>query len=322
MLPYGSCKDFSSMLGLLRPGLLGKRFRKMDSHHCYKSVFGRVGRLEDRSFAADGLKQLTTLDGLRRNPSVFDGGNSAPGPRFPFSGTTVPLVNGREVGASKLFCAISPLLSTDRLSNIQRAVQQRLFNLTAVLENFSNEGNTNGVLRTAEGVGLGCVHIIKQHTKKRKSKSRATMTDCGARRWLFRTSWNSSLVCYNHLRAIGFQQLVALTPEGDLLLEDVDWSIPTAVILGNERTGLSPEARQAATHLVRLSTHGFVGSLNVAAAAAISLHEAARQQRTAHAGKPELSLAAQEALTAHFAARALPQRQLQAVLKRMASLHT
>jgi 23S rRNA (guanosine2251-2'-O)-methyltransferase len=72
---------------------------------------------------------------------------------------------------------------------------------------------------------------------------------------------------------------VATDADATTDLQDVDFTGPTALIVGGEGQGVRPLVRRTADHLVRIPMAGKVGSLNASAAAAVCLYEAARQRR-------------------------------------------
>ena len=75
-------------------------------------------------------------------------------------------------------------------------------------------------------------------------------------------------------------------------LAEVDWSVPTAVLFGNEVAGVSMEALAAADSCCYIGTTGFVQSLNVSVAAAIVFSHCAASVNgsgsTARSGKSEM----------------------------------
>jgi 23S rRNA (guanosine2251-2'-O)-methyltransferase len=57
-------------------------------------------------------------------------------------------------------------------------------------------------------------------------------------------------------------------------------------VMGREGAGLHDLVRRTCDHLLRIPMAGRVHSLNVSAAGAVVLYEAARQRRRAGAGQP------------------------------------
>ena len=60
---------------------------------------------------------------------------------------------------------------------------------------------------------------------------------------------------------------------------DTDMRCGTAIVMGTESTGLTPEWRQAADAHIRIPMNGRLDSLNVSVSAAILLYEAIRQRQ-------------------------------------------
>jgi 23S rRNA (guanosine2251-2'-O)-methyltransferase len=58
----------------------------------------------------------------------------------------------------------------------------------------------------------------------------------------------------------------------------IDWSLPSAVVVGAEGTGLRRLVRERCDRLVRIPMRGNVESLNVSVAAGVVLFEAVRQR--------------------------------------------
>ena len=92
------------------------------------------------------------------------------------------------------------------------------------------------------------------------------------------------------LQSRGIATLAAIAPavaiEGQPLAQ-LDLTLPTAFILGNEGSGIPPEILRRAGARVTIPTPGPVESLNAAIAGSILLYEAARQ-RANNSGAPRL----------------------------------
>jgi TrmH family RNA methyltransferase len=57
-----------------------------------------------------------------------------------------------------------------------------------------------------------------------------------------------------------------------------DYTLPTAIVVGTEATGLSEEWREAATKNISIPMQGEIDSMNVSVAAGILIFEAKRQR--------------------------------------------
>jgi TrmH family RNA methyltransferase len=73
-------------------------------------------------------------------------------------------------------------------------------------------------------------------------------------------------------------RIVATVPKGGVSMYDVDFTKPTAVLVGGEGAGLPKEIAAIADARVSIPMHGGVESLNAAVASAVLLYEAQRQR--------------------------------------------
>ncbi|MES2689488.1 MAG: 23S rRNA (guanosine(2251)-2'-O)-methyltransferase RlmB [Bacteroidota bacterium] len=71
---------------------------------------------------------------------------------------------------------------------------------------------------------------------------------------------------------------VGCSEKGKGMLHQVDLSIPVAIIMGNEETGISDEIMKRCTQLARIPLDLGVQSLNVSVAAGIAAYEVVRQR--------------------------------------------
>jgi 23S rRNA (guanosine2251-2'-O)-methyltransferase len=81
-----------------------------------------------------------------------------------------------------------------------------------------------------------------------------------------------------HVWAIG------LDAGAELHYDDVDLTLPTALVVGAEGSGLRRLVRERCDRLVSIPMRGQLGSLNVSVAAAILLFEAVRQRNRGRPG--------------------------------------
>ena len=78
-------------------------------------------------------------------------------------------------------------------------------------------------------------------------------------------------------RGVGLR-IVATVPRGGASMYDVDFTAPTAILLGGEGSGLPDALAAGADQRVSIPMHGAIESLNAAVAAAVLLYEAQRQR--------------------------------------------
>ena len=71
---------------------------------------------------------------------------------------------------------------------------------------------------------------------------------------------------------------IGLAGDAPDLYTDVDWTLPSAVVLGAEGAGLRRLVRDRCDRLVRIPMRGDVDSLNVSVAAGVVLYEVVRQR--------------------------------------------
>ncbi|MGH7546522.1 MAG: TrmH family RNA methyltransferase, partial [Gemmatimonadota bacterium] len=106
-------------------------------------------------------------------------------------------------------------------------------------------------------------------------------TTSSAHLWMEVRRHPSVRAAYAALRAQGFA--IVATAIGADAREPwaVDFTRPTALVLGNEQRGVSPDAAAAADLRVLIPMRGMVQSLNLSVAAGALLFEAMRQRQAA-----------------------------------------
>ncbi|HBX21857.1 MAG TPA: 23S rRNA (guanosine(2251)-2'-O)-methyltransferase RlmB, partial [Porphyromonadaceae bacterium] len=73
-------------------------------------------------------------------------------------------------------------------------------------------------------------------------------------------------------------KVVAATEKASLTYTDTDLSLPVAVLMGAEDTGVSPENLRVCDELVQIPQYGTIRSLNVSVAAGVMIYEVIRQR--------------------------------------------
>ena len=170
--------------------------------------------------------------------------------------------------------------STQREARIDQVLSRRQPGLTVVLEDVHDPHNAAAVLRSCDATGVLEIHTVLQHeTAPGKRPSRATSSS--AAKWVPVIRHENITGCYATLRERGMQVVATALTGESVDLYDVDFTRPTAIVMGNEHRGLTAAAIAGADLTVRIPMSGMVESLNISVAAAVALGEAARQRRAA-----------------------------------------
>lgn len=141
-----------------------------------------------------------------------------------------------------------------------------------VVDGVSDPGNLGTILRTAEAAGARPVLLAPGTGDAFAPKVVRAGMGAHFRLPLVSGSWEE-LEPYLEERSVWLAQAGAGTP-----YYQVDWRRPSALIIGSEAAGPSPEARRRATGTVTIPMEGPTESLNAAIAAAVVLFEALRQR--------------------------------------------
>lgn len=173
--------------------------------------------------------------------------------------------------AAEVVRVLSPLVTEARLARMNAVVAQRTRSLVPVLEDLADPHNGAAVLRSADAFGCHEVHVIEDRHRFAVSH-RVTR---GTHRWLDLVRHRSTEACLEHLNARGYQVFVAAM-DGTLTPEDLARVPKAAIVFGNEHRGVSDVVRRAAAGTYAIPMVGFVESLNVSVASAITLYVASR----------------------------------------------
>ncbi len=147
--------------------------------------------------------------------------------------------------------------------------------LLMVLERVEKPGNLGAVLRSADAARADAVIVCDPLTDLHNPN--LIRSSLGAV-FTVPTVACSSEACIQFLRDRNIQILTAQLQDSSLYY-DVDMRRPTALVMGTESTGLTPQWREAASAHIRIPMLGQLDSLNVSVSAAILLFEAVRQRQ-------------------------------------------
>jgi 23S rRNA (guanosine2251-2'-O)-methyltransferase len=147
--------------------------------------------------------------------------------------------------------------------------------LLIVLDGIEDPHNLGAILRSAEATGADGVFLPRHRSAGLNATVAKASAGASSHVKVARVPNIAQLIEF--LKQKGFW-VVGLDAASDFPIWKADLTEPTALILGNEGSGLHRLVREKCDFIVSLPIHGTVGSYNVSVAAGIALYEVLRQR--------------------------------------------
>ena len=165
----------------------------------------------------------------------------------------------------------------ERFHRIKEVLSRRQPDLSVVMEKVHKSHNFSAILRNCDSVGVLDAHVVPPDTGLDLHHG----TSAGTRKWIRVHRHETVAQAVEHLHSAGFRVLAAHPSPRATDFRAVDFTAPTAVMMGAELHGVSPEGLELADEHVVIPMLGMVHSLNVSVATALLLYEAQRQRAAA-----------------------------------------
>ena len=148
--------------------------------------------------------------------------------------------------------------------------------LICVLEGIEKPGNIGAVFRSADGAGLDAVIVAQPETDLfNPGTVRASLGTVFPMQSAV-TSTDEALAWLRERKL----QVVAAKCDGAVPHDTIDFTLPTAIVMGCESAGLTEKWNAPDVRAVKIPMLGLADSLNISNAAAILFYEARRQRNT------------------------------------------
>ncbi len=171
---------------------------------------------------------------------------------------------------------LTPDMVTEaRLAKMRRVLGNRQSDLTLVCENIHDPHNISAILRSCDAVGMEAVHLLYNVEKFPRLHQK---TSGSGRKWVDQVKHQDPVEMAAQLKDRGFRLYATHLEVDAISIHNVDWTKPSAILMGNEHRGVSAELLAVADVNVSIPMFGMIQSLNVSVAAAVILFEACRQR--------------------------------------------
>lgn len=144
-----------------------------------------------------------------------------------------------------------------------------------ILENIHDPHNVGAIFRSADAVGIDELQLL--YTREKFPELHPKVTASGAK-WVNQKQYSDPDKLISDLHKRNFKIYTTHLAEDAVSIHDIDWTQPSAIVVGNENRGVSSELTERADNNILIPMFGMVESLNVSVATAVILFEACRQR--------------------------------------------
>ncbi|CAK9322699.1 unnamed protein product [Citrullus colocynthis] len=237
---------------------------------------------------------------MERKPIELDGAE------YPRKRRWFPYLDKFSCGSSwlnsgEILEALDPLILDSRKERFKNVVRNRSYSVCLVVEGLSDFGNVSAAFRSADALGFQSVHVVSCDASKRYRENRHV--SMGAEKWLDIELWNSTPECFKILKSRGYRIVSTHLGTNAVSVYDMDWSCPTAIVVGNESRGISDEALELSDLRCSIPMNGMVDSFNVSVAAGILMHHAVCDRTSQLGCHGDLTSEERQILLAEFSLR-------------------
>ena len=147
--------------------------------------------------------------------------------------------------------------------------------LAVVLDGVTDARNFGAIARSADCAGVDFIVIPERGSAS--ASSDAVKASAGALFYVPVCRERDTLSAVRKLKDNGYL-IVGASEKGAEIYVKADYTVPVAIVMGAEDTGISPEVLKVCDTLAAIPILGNIGSLNVSVAAGVMLYEAVRQR--------------------------------------------
>ena len=175
-----------------------------------------------------------------------------------------------------VFAFISPINFHKTDNVIQDVFERGKTPLFLILDRVTDVRNFGAIVRTAECSGVQAVGVPEKGSAAINGD--AIKTSAGALHNIPICREFNLKATIEYLKNCGLQ-IVGCTEKTEDMIYQLDFTIPTAIIMGSEENGISAEYLKLCDHKAKIPINGTIGSLNVSVSAGVILYEAVRQRQ-------------------------------------------
>ncbi len=168
-------------------------------------------------------------------------------------------------------------MTPERFQKIKAVLRKRQTDLTVIMDNIHKPHNFNAIVRTCDAIGIQDVQYVPVTKGYRQLNYYAK----GSQKWVEAHQYKDFVTVADEFKGKGYQLLAAHFSDQAVDYREIDYTQPTAVVMGTELEGISDETAAIVDQHIIVPMQGMVASLNVSVASAVILFEAQKQRMAA-----------------------------------------
>lgn len=162
----------------------------------------------------------------------------------------------------------------ERFARLKSVLDRRQPDLAVIMDRINKPHNFSAILRNCDAAGAMNVHAVPPKGGLRLHNE----TSGGSAKWVRVHEHAGIDEAVAAVKRRGFKVVAADLSEDAVPYRTIDFTVPTAVLVGAELFGVSDEGLALADERTSIPMMGMVQSLNVSVASAILLMEALEQR--------------------------------------------
>ena len=170
---------------------------------------------------------------------------------------------------------LSPVAYRDIEDIIPTIFEKGKTPLIIVLDRITDVRNIGAIARSAECAGVHAMIVPSRGSAQINSD--AIKASAGAIYQIPICRSENLKHTFDFLKRSGLK-IISCTEKSENTIYEMDFSLPTVIVLGSEEDGISEEYLKLSDAKVKIPLHGKIESLNVSVSAGITLYEVVRQR--------------------------------------------
>ena len=170
---------------------------------------------------------------------------------------------------------LSPVTYRDIEDIIPTVFEKGEIPLVIILDRITDVRNMGAISRSAECAGVHAVIVPSRGSAQINND--AIKASAGAIYQIPICRSENLKYTFDFLKRSGLR-IISCTEKSEKTIYEIDFSLPTAIVLGSEENGISEEYLKLSDAKVKIPLYGKIESLNVSVSAGIALYEVMRQR--------------------------------------------